>query len=210
MSLLQALDDERREVLQELEEQKKKKQKDQQQDETQPKDDSRPDNKPKGAMSAVYGNAQLPNPLARASARRNSTPNLSGGRQPQLSSLRRRPASPGSSLLSPTFPNPLKSTRRRSDISFGSSDSLSDKGARLREDADNGSNLEASAVEDSKLEQDEFDVDGEEHTRGRGRKRSTNSSTGSYESESRSPSLHANNSNGTQHALCESPSADFV
>ena len=197
MSLLQALDEEQRQVLKDLEEQKNKNQKPEGQGQTEGKDKARPvtfkisGNRPKSAMSAVYGRGQLPDPLRQITGRRNSTPDLSGDRQPHSSSSRERPGSPGSSLLSPTYyTNPSKGTRRGSDVGTGSSEPLSKGDPRLREGTSNGGKLGAAQAEDDSIKDDESDVDSEEKARGRGRLRSTKTSPGVYGSESRSPSQH--------------------
>ena len=196
MSLLQALDDEQREVLKDLEEQKKNK-KGPAGDQNQAKDEMRTttlrlgDNRPKGAMSAVYGRSQLPDPLARASARRNSTPEISGLRLPLSSSLRRRAASPGSSLLSPTHPNPPPNMRRRSENNLSKLTSLGEGAVHSRRSKDNGDDTASSHTEKDKNRSNDLDDDGEESSRGRGRERSLTAASVEDESESRSSSMQS-------------------
>lgn len=190
MSLLQALDEEQREVLKDLEEQKKK-QREQGRNQNQTQDETRTttlrlgDSRPKGAMSAVYGRNQLPDPLRRASTRRNSTPEISGVRLPLSSSLRWRAASPGSSLLSPTYSTPPRHMRRSSENNLGNRGILGERAAHSRE------STASSQSEKDNNGRNDVDEDGEENTRGRGRERSLTGASEEDESESRSSSLQS-------------------
>ncbi|KAL9091674.1 MAG: hypothetical protein Q9165_004750 [Trypethelium subeluteriae] len=187
MSLLDAVNEEQREILKALEEEKKQERKGEEQNAAKSKNDAPPltirfsDNKPsRGAMSTVYGRARLPDPLIRAAARRNSASDIFGGRPPQSPSSRGRPGSPGTSLLSPTYTNQSRGSR------LGSVRSLSEGRTRSHEGPHRRGILKASLDDD-----EDDDVNDEEKSRGRGRMRSMKASSASEESESQNAQIPA-------------------
>ncbi|KAI9714285.1 MAG: hypothetical protein M1820_000246 [Bogoriella megaspora] len=125
------------------------------------------------AMSAVYGQRPMPDPMAGRRGQRNSSSSRSG--QPQSPSARMRPASPATSSSPARLPSALKSPgspRQRPEPLRRESDPT-DEGARLQEDAEGG------ADEDDNDNPDDADTDNDERVRGRGRIRSSRSPSGS-------------------------------
>ncbi|KAI9664818.1 MAG: hypothetical protein M1821_006266 [Bathelium mastoideum] len=193
MSLLQALEEEQREVLQELQEQKKQKPRQPGSEQTHSARPAtfRPGDGRKGAMSAVYGGGQLPNPLGPITMRRNSTPEISGIRVPLSPPSRRRPASSGSGLLRPAAATPSRMVRSRSDNALHSSNSQAKDGAHIGNDRDGGTSPDTSQASDEKNDNDDLEVEGEADVRGRGRERPKYAAPEDDRSESRSSSIQS-------------------